>query len=112
MPNQARQLDHAFRALSEPTRRAVIEQLTRGPQSVTGLARKHKMALPSFSQHLQLLENAGLVSSEKQGRARIFSLNEVGVKKVENWLNKQRALWEKRLDQLDSYLKTMNEENI
>jgi DNA-binding transcriptional ArsR family regulator len=74
------------------------------------LASSYKMALPSFSQHLDVLEEAGLVSSIKEGRNRIFSLNAKGIKNAETWLSRQRASWERRLDQLDQYLLKMQEE--
>ena len=108
--NYKDQLNLTFRALSDPTRRAVLEQLIRGPQQMKVLANSYKMALPSFSQHLDVLENAGLVSSNKEGRARIFSINPQGFKKIETWLSRQRAMWERRLDQLDHYLMKMQAE--
>jgi DNA-binding transcriptional ArsR family regulator len=110
MPNYHGQLDSTFKALSDPTRRAVLEQLSRGSQPMKALASSYKMALPSFSQHLDVLEDAGLVSSNKEGRTRIFSLNAKGIRNAETWLSRQRVVWEKRLDQLDNYLLKMQEE--
>lgn len=74
------------------------------------LACSYKMALPSFSQHLDVLKEAGLVSSSKKGRSRIFSLNAKGIKEAETWLSRQRVMWENRLNQLDNYLLKMQKE--
>ena len=108
MPNQ--QLTGVFRALTDPTRRAVLERLTRGPAPVSELAQPFEMALPSFVQHLQVLENCGLVQSKKQGRVRTYTLAPQPLKAAEHWLSAQRAHWERRLDALDDFLKTLKEE--
>ena len=97
-------VDSIFRALSDPTRRNVLERLSMGPSSVTDLASSYNMALPSFVGHLKLLEESGLVTSRKTGRVRICELAPDQVKVAEDWLGHQRAVWERRLDQLDSYL--------
>ena len=107
MPNQ--QLTRVFQALTDPTRRAVLERLTRGPAAVSELAQPFRMALPSFVQHLQVLENCGLVRSNKQGRVRTYSLAPPPLKAAEDWLSAQRAHWERRLDALDDFLKTLKE---
>jgi DNA-binding transcriptional ArsR family regulator len=107
MPNQ--QLTGVFRALTDPTRRAVLERLTRGPAPVSELAQPFEMALPSFVQHLQVLENCGLVQSKKQGRVRTYTLAPQPLKAAEHWLSAQRAHWERRLDALDDFLKTLKE---
>lgn len=110
MPNQhAAQLNDVFRGLADPTRRAVIEQLSRGPAQVTTLARPFRMALPSFTQHLAVLEDCGLVTSTKAGRVRTYQLVPGPLKRADAWINRQRAFWEKRLDQLDAHLMTMKE---
>ena len=108
MPNQ-QQLGRVFQALTDPTRRAVLERLTRGPAPVSELAQPFRMALPSFVQHLQVLENCGLVRSNKQGRVRTYSLAPPPLKAAEDWLSAQRAHWERRLDALDDFLKTLKE---
>lgn len=108
MPNQ--ELTRVFQALGDPTRLAVLERLTRGPAAVSELARPFKMALPSFTQHLGVLENCGLVQSRKQGRVRIFTLAPQPLKAAENWLSVQRAYWERRLDALDEVLQTLKEQ--
>lgn len=110
MPNQSGQLDDVFKALADPTRRAVLERLSRGPASTTDLARPFAMALPSFSQHLRVLERCGLVRSRKRGRVRTYRLAPRRLEAVEHWLDRQRATWERRLDQLDEHLRTMEEE--
>jgi DNA-binding transcriptional ArsR family regulator len=107
MPNQ--ELNRVFQALTDPTRRAVLERLTRGPAAVSELAQPFKMALPSFVQHLQVLENSGLVRSKKQGRVRTYTLAPQPLKAAEHWLSAQRAHWERRLDALDDFLKTLKE---
>jgi DNA-binding transcriptional ArsR family regulator len=103
MPNQNLTLDHVFHALSDPTRRAVLQRLSRGPASVTALAKPFPMALPSFIQHLQVLEHSGLVRSTKKGRVRTCQLAPQSLGNAEHWIAKQRAIWEKRLDQFDDY---------
>lgn len=104
MPNQAEQLTRVFQALSNPTRRAVLERLARGPAAMSDLARTFDMALPSFAQHLGLLEECGLVRSRKRGRVRIYRLVPQRLRGAEHWMARQRALWERRLDQLDQFL--------
>jgi DNA-binding transcriptional ArsR family regulator len=109
MPNQVIQLDGVFRALGDPTRRAVLRRLSSGSAAVSELARPFDMALPSFTQHLAVLENCGLVRSRKTGRVRTFQLVPQPLKAAEQWMVEQRALWERRLDQLDNYLKDLKE---
>lgn len=111
MPNQQITLNRVFHALSDPTRMAVLARLSDGPAAVSELAQPFDMALPSFTQHLRVLEDNGLVSSKKEGRVRTYSLKPQPLAAAANWLEKRRRLWEKRLDQLDSYLATMKEEN-
>jgi DNA-binding transcriptional ArsR family regulator len=102
-------IDHVFRALSDPTRRHVLERLSKSPASVSELAEPFDMALPSFVQHMGILENCGLVRSHKTGRVRTYQLVPKRLKLAEDWMVRQRALWEKRLDQLDTYLITLKE---
>lgn len=110
MPNQHAGLDRVFHALSDPTRRATLERLTRGPAPMSELARPFSMALPSFSQHLDVLENAHLVTSKKTGRVRTYQLAPRGLSTASTWITRQRDVWEKRLDQLDTYLDTLKEQ--
>lgn len=101
-------LDLTFQALASPTRRAVIERLSKGPASVSELAEPFAMALPSFMQHIEVLERGGLVRSYKRGRVRTVELSPARLKRASGWLAKQQALWTRRLDQLDSYLERMD----
>jgi DNA-binding transcriptional ArsR family regulator len=102
-------IDGVFRALSDPTRRQVLERLCRKPGSVSELAEPFEMALPSFLQHLRVLEESGLVQSQKVGRVRTYELVPERMKAAEDWLGRQRHLWERRLDQLDDYLLRLKE---
>jgi len=99
-----------FKALADPTRRAVIERLGRGPASVSELATPFAMALPSFVQHLKVLEQAGLVRSLKQGRVRTYRLEPTPLANAEDWLARQRSVWERRLDRFDAYVATLEED--
>jgi DNA-binding transcriptional ArsR family regulator len=109
MPNQQKQLDCVFRALGDPTRRAVLSRLSAGAASVSELARPFNLALPSFTQHLDVLERCRLVRSRKVGRVRTYRLVPQPLKAAEGWMAQQRALWERRLDQLDNYLLELKE---
>ena len=104
MPNQAASLDRVFRALGDPTRRAVLQRLCAGAATVSELAAPFDMAMPSFLQHLGVLEDCGLVDSEKAGRVRTYRITPAPLRAAEKWMSAQRALWERRLDQLDEYL--------
>lgn len=108
---RATEVDRVFRALSDSTRRKVLERLSSGPASVTELAKPFDMKLPSFVQHLSVLETCRLVKSKKQGRVRVYEVVPEQLKAAEDWLSEQRQLWEARLDQLDAYLKTLKEKD-
>ena len=110
MPNQSVDLTRVFHALADPTRRAVLERLSRGPAAMTELARPFPMALPSFSQHLGVLEECGLVRSRKSGRVRTYQLAPQPLEAAQDWMAAQRASWERRLDQLDDYLNDLKEQ--
>ncbi len=103
-------LDGVFHALSDPTRRRVVERLGQGPATTSDLARPFDMALPSFTQHLGVLERSGLVTSEKKGRVRTYRLAPRPLEDVGTWLAAQRALWTRRLDQLDAFLYDLKEQ--
>jgi DNA-binding transcriptional ArsR family regulator len=109
MPNQDARLDPLFRALADPTRRAVLERLSQAPAAVSELASAFDMALPSFLQHLRLMEDCGLVRSRKTGRVRTYRLVPRSLKPAEDWMTRQRAVWERRLDQLDQFVKDLKE---
>jgi DNA-binding transcriptional ArsR family regulator len=111
VPNQeSTRLDVVFQGLADPTRRAVLERLGSGPATVSELAKPFAMALPSFLQHLGVLEDCGLVKSNKTGRVRTYQLTPRPMYAVEDWLHKQRTIWNRKLDQLDSYLIGLKEE--
>lgn len=110
MPQAAAPIDGVFRALSDPTRRRVLERLSEGPASVSDLAEPFDMALPSFVQHLGVLEDCRLVSSEKKGRVRTYRLIPEHLMLAEDWLARRRAQWERRLDRFDEYAKKLKEE--
>ena len=112
MPNNSPAMDHIFHALADPTRRAVVSRLTRGPAAMTELAAPFDMALPSFLQHLDVLEECGMVRSRKQGRVRTYHLRLAPLKAAEHWMATQRSLWERRLNQLDAYLLTLKEKKL
>jgi len=105
-------IDGIFRALSDPTRRDVVERLSVKPASVSELAASYKMAMPSLLEHLKVLEGSGLVRSEKKGRVRTYELAPDRLKLAEDWLGQQRKLWERRLDQLDAYLLQLKKEGL
>jgi DNA-binding transcriptional ArsR family regulator len=112
MPNQAVQLDRVFHALADPTRRAVLHRLSGGAAPVSELAAPFDMALPSFLQHLKVLEVCGLVSSQKAGRVRTYQLSPEPLQAAEGWMVEQRALWTRRLDQLDRYLADLKTQEL
>jgi DNA-binding transcriptional ArsR family regulator len=97
-------LHQVFAALSDPTRLAVVEQLARGPASVSQLSRPFAMARPSFLRHLQVLEGAGIVTSAKSGRVRTVSLSPDALDWVSDWLQRHRSGLERKLDDLGAYL--------
>ena len=101
--------DDVFYALSNSTRRKVLEQLSVGPASVSELAAPFDMRLPSFVQHLSVLEQSRLVKSKKRGRVRTYEIVPERFKVAQDWLSKQRQLWEVRLDRFDSYVKQLKE---
>lgn len=93
-----------FHALADPSRRRVVEQLSRSSASVSELAKPLKMSLPSVLQHLQILEESGLIRSEKVGRVRTCRIEPKALSRAEQWITRQRAIWDARLEQLDAYL--------
>jgi DNA-binding transcriptional ArsR family regulator len=93
-----------FGALSDPSRRSMVERLSRGPASVSQLAEPLAMSLPAVVQHLAVLEGAGLVKTQKIGRVRSCTLDTSAMSKAERWINDRRTQWERRLDRLGDYL--------
>jgi DNA-binding transcriptional ArsR family regulator len=105
MLKQQDTLDAAFKALGDPTRRAIVQRLSRGTASVSELAEPFAMSLPAVHQHLQVLEEAaGLMSWEKRGRVRWCRLEIRALDKTVRWLEERRAMWERRLDALGRHL--------
>jgi DNA-binding transcriptional ArsR family regulator len=104
-------LDETFHALAHPARRAVVERLGRGTATVSELAAPFDMALPSFLEHLRVLEAAGIVTSRKNGRVRTVRLRPKELRSATEWLARQRELWDRRLDQLDAYAKELKGHN-
>jgi DNA-binding transcriptional ArsR family regulator len=102
--NHSSSLDLAFQALADPTRRVMVDRLSRGPASVSELARPLAMSLSAVVQHLAVLEAGGLVRSEKIGRVRTCRVEPVALRKAERWIAERRASWERRLDRLGDYL--------
>jgi DNA-binding transcriptional ArsR family regulator len=102
--NQPDQLDLAFQALADGSRRAMVIRLTRGPASVSELAAPLKMSMPSVLQHIDVLQRSGLVRSEKVGRVRTCRLEPGPMQTLEHWIAEHRAVWERRLDRLGEVL--------
>jgi DNA-binding transcriptional ArsR family regulator len=98
------QIDNVFRALADPTRRAIIERLADSPASVSELAAPFDMSLPAIYQHLQMLRDAGLVQTTKAGRVRTCRLEVRVLRDAEGWLSARRAMWEHRFDALAEHL--------
>jgi DNA-binding transcriptional ArsR family regulator len=97
-------LNTIFSALADPTRRAILDRLARGEQTVTELAEPHDMSLPAISKHLKVLEEAGLIEREKDGRIHHVSLNSKAMKDAAAWLERYRGFWEGKFDALERFL--------
>ena len=111
MLNYETPLDRAFQALADPTRRAMVERLAQGPVSVSELKAPFLMSLPAVMQHLAVLEASGLVVSQKSGRVRTCRINPAALAEAERWITERRREWERRLDRLGDYLKTLESED-
>jgi DNA-binding transcriptional ArsR family regulator len=114
MLNDSPVLDRAFQALSDPVRRRMLARLSRGPASVSELAKPFSISLPAVLQHLKALEESGLVRSEKKGRVRTVRLEPKALSAAESWIAERRAEWEAQLDRFENYLrilKSNGEEN-
>src|ERR1700686_3343700 len=110
MLNNTVRLDLTFQALADPPRRSILAQLTRGPSSVSKLARPLAMSLPAVMQHLAVLEESGLVRSEKIGRVRTCRIETKALGMAEQWINQRRLEWERNFDRLGEYLETLKKE--
>jgi len=102
-------LNGIFQALADPTRRAVLGRLGKGPASISELAKPFDMALPSFMKHIRLLEGSGLIRTRKEGRVRTCAIEKKPFAVVEAWLSTQRAIWEGRTDRLEQFVITAQE---
>jgi DNA-binding transcriptional ArsR family regulator len=110
MTNQSASLDRVFHALSDPTRRAIVSRLSRGPASVSELAKPFAMAMPTLLQHLKVLEESRLIRSEKVGRVRTCEIEPGALGRAETWIAQQRAVWEGRLDRMEAYVAGLQSE--
>jgi DNA-binding transcriptional ArsR family regulator len=106
---QSAAADDVFHALSNPTRRKVLERLSVGPATVSDLAARFDMQLPSFVQHLSVLERSRLVRSKKRGRVRTYEIAPERFQVVDDWLAARRQLWEARLDRFDEYVRQLKD---
>jgi DNA-binding transcriptional ArsR family regulator len=104
------EIDRVFHALADPSRRVIVERLSRGPASVSELAQPLPMSLPAVVQHLQVLETSGLVRSTKTGRVRTCQIEPAALRPVEQWINARRSNWDRRLDRLGDYLTESEDE--
>ncbi len=107
MPNQSARLDLAFQALADPTRRGMLARLSRGPATVSELAKPLSISLPAVLQHLHALEGSGLVRSEKKGRVRTVRLEPKVLGAAESWIADRRGEWEARHDRFEEYVSTL-----
>jgi DNA-binding transcriptional ArsR family regulator len=106
MAQYSAQLNGIFQALADPTRRAVLGRLGKGPASISELAKPFDMALPSFMKHIHSLEDSGWIQTRKEGRVRTCAIQKKQFAVVEAWLSAQRALWEGRTDRLEQFVVT------
>jgi DNA-binding transcriptional ArsR family regulator len=97
-------IDRVFHALGDPTRRAIMEKLSQGPISVSRLAEPLDITLAAVVQHLQVLEESGLVQTEKVGRVRTCRIEPAGLSAAEKWIGDRRSMWERRFDRLGDLL--------
>ena len=110
MLNDSAKLDTAFQALADPARRGMLARLSRGPASVSELARPLPMSLPAVLQHLKALEASGLVRTEKKGRVRTCRLEPRALAAAERWIAERRAAWEAQIDRFEQHVQRMKED--
>ena len=110
MEQYTERLDGVFQALADPTRRAVLGRLNRGPASISELAEPFGMALPSFMKHVRVLEESGWIRTRKVGRVRTCTLEKKAFKTADAWLSQQRAVWEARFDRLDALVEGQDDD--
>ena len=107
MANHSADLDRAFSALADPIRRAIVGRLCDGPRTVSELSRPFEIALPSLLKHVRVLEQSGLISSEKVGRVRTCRIEPHALRATEGWLNQHITAWEDRLDRMEAHIQRM-----
>ena len=112
MPRTRPDIHRVFHALGDPTRRTIVEKLSEGPISVTQLAVPLKITLAAVVQHLQILEESGLIQTQTVGRVRTCQIQPSGLSAVEQWINDRRTTWEKRLDRLGDLLAEPDEQEL
>jgi DNA-binding transcriptional ArsR family regulator len=110
MPARATDADRVFRAVADPTRRAILARLSLGETSVTELAEPFRMSLPAVSKHLKVLERAGLIARGREAQWRPCRLDPEGLKSVDGWLEHYRRFFDESLDRLDDYLRELQAE--
>lgn len=110
MLNKSESLDLTFQALADSTRRSILARLSRGPISVSELARPLSMSLPAVMQHLTVLEDSGLVRSVKVGRVRTCRIEPKALSSAERWINQRRSEWHRHFDRLGEYLEMLNKD--
>jgi DNA-binding transcriptional ArsR family regulator len=112
MANQYAHLSEVFYALADPTRRAIVGALGRGPASVSVLAAPFAMALPSFMKHLSVLERSGVIRSNKAGRVRTCELRPKTLSRAEQWMAEQRAIWDARTDRMSAFVEKFHQQDL
>jgi DNA-binding transcriptional ArsR family regulator len=112
MANQSTQLSEVFYALADPTRRAIVGVLGRGPASVSALAAPFAMALPSFMKHIAVLERSGVIHSNKVGRVRTCELRPKTLSRAEQWIAEQRVIWEARTERMSGFAEKLHQEDL
>lgn len=110
MANSSATLSDVFYALADPTRRAIVSRLGRGPAAVSALAEPFEMALPSFMKHLSVLDRSGVIRSRKEGRVRTCELVPKALTEAERWMADQRALWEARTDRMTAFVEDLHQQ--
>jgi DNA-binding transcriptional ArsR family regulator len=103
-PAAAPEVGAVLHALGDPTRRSIVERLSERPHSISGLAEPLGVTVTAIGQHLQILEAAGLATTEKVGRVRLCRLRQTGLEVLSEWIFERRSLWEQRLDRLGDLL--------
>jgi len=103
-------LSRLFHALADPTRRAILTRLAHGPAPVKELAEPTGLRLPTVMRHLEVLEEAGLIATAKDGRVRTCAIVPEALVAPRTWIDEQRAIWESRLDRLDAYVMSLMKE--